>query len=383
MSGAEECITFRLGPLVVRVEGAHPAARWSARAFDLLRLDGPADPDVRFAFTTDPVMFDGPDALGDDAIRLAAAGVSFKSRYFETRITREAGCLTMNLRQRDRRPLWRRTASDPEKAWKKWVTQASSVDISLLKEFVYRLAPLVLQVALLERGAALIHSSSFSIEGRGILLPAWGGVGKSTLASRAVLHGKARFLADDHAVVDSHGRIHLHLLPAHLYAYHAESDALLRQRMLAADSSGAWLWKLGTELDRKHAVRWVSPVDLYGVDKIERAPVPIEQVVVMFRGNQEKFRYEEVSPERAALPCASVILTELYGFSERLAAAGAGWHPSILPDPAEAYTRIRQVYERGFSAAHCARLLIPRSATPDELIQFLVARVPLLGAAIG
>jgi len=214
-----------------------------------------------------------------------------------------------------------------------------------------------------------------------VLLPAWGGVGKSTLASRAVLHGRAKFLADDHALIDSIGRLHLHLLPVHLYAYHAEQDRLLRNRMLLADTAPNWQWTVGTLLDRKHAVRWISPVDLYGPDKMGSA-VPIEQVVVMFRGDHTDFVWEPTDAPALVRPCAAVIFRELHGLADRLTVADAGWTKSFLPNPAEAYAAVCKVYEAAFSRAACAKLLIPRAATGDQLVEYLRRKAPLVDAAV-
>ena len=66
-----------------------------------------------------------------------------------------------------------------------------------------------------------------------MLLPAWGGAGKSTVVARYVLHGRGRFLADDDTVITEDGLAHLHLLPVHVYVHHVQQDPLLRQRLLA------------------------------------------------------------------------------------------------------------------------------------------------------
>ena len=97
------------------------------------------------------------------------------------------------------------------------------------------------------------------MDGKGVLLPAWGGVGKSTIMSRAVLHGRAKFLTDDHAIIDATGQMYLHTLPIHTYVYHLEQDAELRTRVLSSLTGMNRLqWHIGKTIKPKKAVRWVK-----------------------------------------------------------------------------------------------------------------------------
>jgi hypothetical protein len=374
-----DSITFKLGPLSVRIEGDHFITHWAQRNFAPLQVA--ADPQLTFRFTEKPVHVPSPGGIGDGKVFVAAGSVSFRMPQFDVLVRREQG-LTVLVHQRDRRPLWLRSLTDPERAYKKWLTHGASLDLALLKDFVYEISPFAIQCALLEHGAALIHASGIELDGHGLLLPAWGGVGKSTLAGRAVLHGRAKFIADDHTVIDQSGRMHLHLLPIHLYAYHAEQDPILRQRMLSVcGPMSRWQWPVGKLLDRTHTVRWVSPEDIFGRDKLA-ASAQIKQVIVMFRGDQDEFVWEPVDPAEAARPCAGIIVHEFKGLLEKLAVADAGWSRGILPNPSAALDAMRKIYESAFAGASCAKLLIPRKAKGAELVEFVRRRSPILDAAI-
>lgn len=379
-------INFQLGPLAVRVEGDHPIVRWATRVFKPLAHDPPGDasPGLTFRLSTVPLALDAPqEAVGDRLFQVGRDELLFQLRRFDVLVGRDGDALRSQLRQRDLSPLWRRMASDPEETWKMWLSHGASLDMHLLKDFAYTISPMLFMGALLERSAALIHASAFAVDGQAALLPAWGGVGKSTVVSRAVLHGRGRFLADDHAVIDSDGLAHLHPLPMHIYSYHAAQDAVLRERLLATLSPpDRAQWRLAVKLRPKRAVRWVQPWQLFGEDRVCRA-APLAEVIVMFRGRDGAFQWQPLSPAEAARPCAGVIFEEINGLGDRLALASAGWAEPILPSLAEAYTRVTQLYERAFSRARCARVMIPAGASGDDLMRFLAKRSPLIAAAGG
>jgi len=363
----------------VRIEGDHFITRWAQCTFAHVQLK--ADPNLTFRFTSDPVHLPQSSGIGDEKVNVSDEFISFRLPLFDVKVTRESG-LTVLLRQRDRRQVWLRSLADPERAYKQWVSHGTSINIAWLKDFVYKIAPFAMQCALLERGSALIHASGIELDGQGLILPAWGGVGKSTLASRAVLHGRARFLSDDHSVIDDAGRMYLHLLPINLYAYHAEQDPVLKERMMSAcGAASRWQWPVGKFLNRKRAVRWISPADIFGSDKLAPS-AQIKQVIVMFRGAGDEFVWEPVEPAEAARPCAGIIVGELYGSLDKLALADAGWNRSILPNPAQALEQIKTVYESAFAKANCAKLLIPRHVRGEELVKYVRSHSEILDSSI-
>ena len=374
-----DAITFQLGPLPVRVEGDHCVVRWARRTYEALACD--AEPAVTFSFVDDSVDISGPTVVGESKRKAGPDGIFFRAKAFDVRMRRTGDRFEVDLRQRDRRSRFVRSVVDPEEAWKMWLSHCGSLDVHLLKQFAYTICPFVMQCALLQRQAAIVHASGFELDGRGVLLPAWGGVGKSTVVSQAVLHGRARFIADDHAVIGADGRMHLHTLPIHAYAYHAQQDPVLRKHLMAAFScANRWQWRFANVVRRKRAVRWVSPTDLFGADKLARQ-AKIEQVVVMFRAGRDDFLFEPVEAAEAARTCVALIVGEIKDFVGPLVLAGSGWTGSILPDLPDAYAQMTAVCEAAFSQARCARLLVPHNVGADELIEYLKERVPLLAQA--
>lgn len=379
-----DSINFQLGPLPVRIEGDHGIVRWAKQVFQPLTHDvsdqGPAG--LTFRINDDQLaLAPKQDGVGDRLFQVGRDELFFQLRRFDVLLRRDGDILQSQLRPRQTSPLWKRMLSDPEETWKMWLSHGASLDMHLLKDFAYTISPMLLMCALLERSAALIHASAFAVDGQAVLLPAWGGVGKSTVVSRAVLHGQGQFLADDHAVIDSNGMAHLHPLPMHMYSYHAAQDAKLRERLLASLSSGSRAqWRLGVKLRPKRAVRWVQPRHLFGEDRLCRS-APLAEVIVMFRGKDSEFQWQPLSAAEAARPCAGVIFEEINGLGDRLALASAGWAQPILPSLSEAYTRVTELYERAFSKASCARVMIPAGASGDDLMRFLSERSTLIAAA--
>lgn len=375
-----EVIKFRLGMICVSIEGHNPAVFWAVKTFNVLECK--CEPHLKIVFTSDPIKNDAVNAVGDGGENVSAQTVSFKTRHFDVRFSEERSVLCCTIFQRDRRSLLVRSLLDLEEAWKVWLSHCGTLDIHPLKEFAYSILPSALQYTLIKHGGALIHAGAFTIGGKGILLPAWGGVGKSTLVSRSVLHGTGSFIADDHAVVSEDGNMHLYTLPIHLYSYHLKNDNVLRERALSNFSflNRAQL-PLGSLLRPRRAVRWIAPQSIYTESKLARAST-IDQVIVMFRGNTEKFIWKECSPEEAAIPSAGIILREITGFSDRLALGSAGWEKGPLPDLADSCRRIQSIYKSAFSSANCAKLLIPRAAKAKELIDFVKTRSGLMKEAL-
>ena len=369
-------MTFQLGPLAVRIDGAHPVTRWAARTYDLLRTD--QSPNLSFRFVPKLPI---PNGVGDSRCRIGNEQIWFRLRRYDFSI-RQAAHAQWDLAQRDQRPTWLRSLADLEETWKMWLSHGRSIDTHLLKDFAYTISPLAFQCALLEHQSALIHASGFCVGNSAVLMPAWGGTGKSTVVCQAVLHGEAQFLADDHAVIDASGYLHLHLLPIHAYRYHAQSDPVLAKQLLAAcDPVNRKQWRVATTVRPKRAVRWVNPADLFGHDRLARQ-AKIKNVIVMFRGDTDDFVWEPTSAHECARPCTAIIMQEISGFAERLALASAGWDKPILPSLDEAWRAVHKTYEAAFAHADCARLLIPRGADSQALIKFLRRYCPLIKQAI-
>jgi len=371
-------ITFKIGTLVIRIEGDHLVTQWAQDVFSMVKCS--EEPELVFRFVDQPVHLRGEKAVGDGRTFVGDRTLSYRDRHYDV-CMKGGRPAVVEVFQRDRRTVFVKSLIDLDETWKMWLSHGASLDMKLLKDFAYSIFLSFLQCSLLERNAALVHASGFSVDGKGVLLPAWGGVGKSTIMSRAVLHGKAKFLTDDHAVIDADGQMYLHTLPIHAYVYHLEQDEELKKRILSNFSGLNRLqWQIGKAIRPKKTVRWVNPDIIFGENKMA-ASAKIASVIVLFRGKTREFIWESCSPEDAAIPCAGIIMSEIKSFSERIARADAGWHKSLFPSLGDMHRLLLTIYRHAFSQAGCARLMIPTEADGNALVDYLRTKSPLVDSA--
>lgn len=81
----------------------------------------------------------------------------------------------------------------------------------------------VMYLKLLEHGVLLMHAAGVSKEGTAVVLPAYGGTGKTTLSIGLLAQGY-RFLGDDLLLVDSATlEVHPYPRPLHIFTYNVRS----------------------------------------------------------------------------------------------------------------------------------------------------------------
>lgn len=77
-----------------------------------------------------------------------------------------------------------------------------------------------LQVALLSRGATFLHAAGVERDGRALIFPSWGGIGKTALVSHLVRDRGWRLLGDDLVILSSEGICWAFPKPLAVYSYH-------------------------------------------------------------------------------------------------------------------------------------------------------------------
>jgi len=76
------------------------------------------------------------------------------------------------------------------------------------------------QLLLLENGYSLIHAAGLEKESKAMLLPSWGGVGKTATVVKMVKDNGWKLLGDDLLIIDSKGNVIPFLKPFVIYGYH-------------------------------------------------------------------------------------------------------------------------------------------------------------------
>lgn len=377
-------ITFALGPLGVRIEGEHPVTQWAQTALATVAEPAERRPDVTFTFRPDrPCLGDGP-WFGDSEGAAAAGRQFIEEKHFEILLDRRDSATRVLLGNRSARKKRTSAVRYPDLAFKTMLQHGCGLGIHPLKSFAYNVAPTILQIALLDRSAAILHASCIERDGSALLLTARGGVGKTALCLGSILAGHGRFLADDHAVIDAEGRAHLYPLPIHIYGYHFRHIPGIEERMLRQyPPFNRLLWHTAGRLrGLSKTVRWVSPAAVVGEDRMARSG-RLEQVVLMFRREGGPFEWRDSPPQEAARNCLNVILNEMRNISAWLALGGTGPFTGAMGEITEVLPRLQSVYERAFSRARCATLFVPAGANAADLRAFVREREPRMGKFLG
>jgi hypothetical protein len=233
----------------------------------------------------------------------------------------------------------------------------------------------MLQLALMRKGASLSHCSAIEKDGRAVLFPAWGGVGKTSIMSRFIDEGW-RFISDDSCVICGDGSVFTHPLPMHIYKYHEKQSSGLVTRMLEnSPLTDRLLWRVLSLFKKPDKlVRWFPPVKVFGREKLCESG-NISRVVHLHRvEGLRNFRVEQVKPIDIAKIMTSTIIDEINGLADIAIAANSVQTSAIIPDISQVYEKITGIYSKAFSSASCFMVTLPSSSNADDLYKFLVEK---------
>jgi len=226
------------------------------------------------------------------------------------------------------------------------------------------------ECGLLNSGCSLAHAAAMAVGEEALLLAGGSRVGKTSLLLPAVLKGKGKFLADDQAIIDQTGVVHLNPMPVRLYDDNLQCSPELGK----FDSLAA---KLHRRVYRSPTVRWIRPQDVFGAEKLARS-ARLAEVILLIHGSSDQFDFRPASPEEAAGLCGTMIAEELHGFAEQILDGNA-----ILPTETAMCDAIRRVFESAFAGKRCGIVTVPPRGDADELVRFARRHSPLLDAALG
>ena len=78
----------------------------------------------------------------------------------------------------------------------------------------------IVQWILLCKGATFIHGASVSVEGKGVLMPAWGGTGKTSAVMELLKINGSAFMSDDISIIHKENKVFSFPKPFFIYPYH-------------------------------------------------------------------------------------------------------------------------------------------------------------------
>jgi hypothetical protein len=236
-----------------------------------------------------------------------------------------------------------------------------------------------------QQETAMIHAAVVDFRGSGVLLPAWGGVGKTSTVAKLVAMPEVRFMADDWAFLGAGGMLMGYAKPMFIKPHHRAIYPELFQGTRKPLAPG-WLTtpvaRLATAV---HPVivrypktaaftrRWspehrmVHPEQVFGPERISAA-APAQLAIFLERYDGAEARLEARSAEWMTSRIVGNFHSELPMVSRRLVEAlGA----SGLVPLEEHFGEKAAVVRRALEDVPCSLLRLPVSWSADQASDFV------------
>lgn len=254
----------------------------------------------------------------------------------------------------------------------------------LASTFVYRQLIPGIQVALLDRGATLIHASSIhDASGMAVLVAGWGGSGKTSASSYLYMNQPEcwKYLSDDLAILGKDGIIHFSPIPINVFPYNVHQFPVLEKQIVGAMGIvERWQWRLRRRLFGFDGVaRRVAPVRDIEPNKKFRLGLALH----LQRTNSAVPRITECGVEDLAKVAKNVLSYELRHGLNAYTLANAFYTAAtpIIPGPDEIANRAQRIMESAFAHVRLACIDVPKSYGPMQ-VSGLVADIAQ-GADLG
>jgi hypothetical protein len=149
--------------------------------------------------------------------------------------------------------------------------------------------PFILQLLFKQRNLTFVHGAGIAIENKGVLLPAFGGIGKTAFISEAVKDERVKILGDDLILLDDRGYLHPYLRPFCLYSYHRPLfPEYFKKNNVKYKKPTLWnrgIRKLKNTLNiPEYSVigyKTVAPYHLFDKSKLAEESVPIDTIYLL------------------------------------------------------------------------------------------------------
>jgi len=186
---------------------------------------------------------------------------------------------------------------------------------------------MILEYALLENKATLVHSAGVVKDGNAYVFPSWGGVGKTASVAKLIREEGYQLLGDDLVILTADGTIHAFPKKFVLYAYHRElfKDAMQDKKLVKGKLSNLASKMIPTakavlrhfpfllSWARRHnpQSKRVSPYEIFGEDKIATSG-KIKKFTWLERIDIEQTKTVEIDPYKLASKSLIITIHELF-----------------------------------------------------------------------
>jgi hypothetical protein len=248
-------------------------------------------------------------------------------------------------------------------------------------EYANRATNLWIQILLIERGFSFVHSAGIELNGRGLVIPAFGGAGKTILMSSLRFMEDFKFFGDDFIILNKEGEMYPYPSDFSIYPYHiplfpelknSVSGAYLRRRGMfkifydikrAINFFGKRVMGLGHPLFRSWLATYVKvpTVELISRNKIG-SPQKIFSGIFLERYSGNEVIISPIKIEELTNRICGILNLE---FNEGL------YYCSVLSafgffDLANFQTKQKEVIMGALSNTQLYKILIPKSMVPEK-----------------
>lgn len=218
---------------------------------------------------------------------------------------------------------------------------------------------MMLQIMLLKNGYSFIHAAGVSKDNKALLLPSWGGVGKTACVSKLVRSGY-RLLGDDLNIITAKGEIYGFPKKFVLYFYHKKlfpevfdkkapkCNAVLNKfysNIIPMVKRVLRIFPSVLAFFRKHNPQSmkVSPMEIFGKDALEKQS-EIQQAIWIER-TKNKNCFKKIENKKIAQKALSVTINEI--FNESLNSIFIMCGLGII-EYKEVFGNMENIYEKAF-----------------------------------
>jgi hypothetical protein len=238
-----------------------------------------------------------------------------------------------------------------------------------------------MQLALLMSNATFVHAASVEKDGKALVFPAWGGVGKTGLVAGLIENHGFKLLGDDLIILKGDGTLYAYPKPMVIYPYHktAFPDFFSgKHGPVAPACMNGWLSKAAVvvkpmlrgfpyvlRLARKHNPQstTVNPSKIFGEDKLTAMAMPS---VIAWLNRVDGIEMAEITPDDGTI-FSKILGSTISQFDPRCVsltnyAMGLG-----ILDADKMYTEWMQTLRTGLSRTSPHILRLPNSLAMEDL----------------
>jgi hypothetical protein len=250
--------------------------------------------------------------------------------------------------------------------------------------------PFLLQAMLLMQGKSLVHAAAIDVHGSGILLAAFGGIGKTSFIAHASRKTDVKVLGDDMIIVTNQGMLEPYLRPFAMYEYHKSlfPDFFAENRIEYKPLTLSWRVynKVRGMLAKKLGHTWhqpervvrtgyvpVAPERVLPISVLATRPVKLDHIYLVQRsGVSSTTNLQVLDPEQAVCFMLDVIYHEWYSQLRLL----LSWLAHRAVSIAEYLAQVEAILHAAVSNSQSVNLItIPLHMTSDQVAEELVRRV--------